>query len=110
LFAGTGIDNNAQVKHKTGKEQRMAWAYLVLAGLFEVGFASTLKLTEGFTRLMPTLVFLVCTAASFLLLARAAQTLPIGTAYAVWTGIGVAGTALVGILLYNEPATALRLR
>ena len=87
----------------------MAWAYLVLAGLFEVGFASTLKLTQGFTKLWPTLVFAVCIVASFLLLARAARDLPIGTAYAVWTGIGAAGTALVGILLYKEPATALRL-
>jgi quaternary ammonium compound-resistance protein SugE len=87
----------------------MAWAYLVLAGLFEVGFASTLKFTEGFTKLVPTLFFAVCIAASFLLLSRAARDLPIGTAYAVWTGIGAAGTALVGILLYKEPTTALRL-
>jgi quaternary ammonium compound-resistance protein SugE len=87
----------------------MAWAYLVLAGLFEVGFASTLKLTEGFTKLVPTLFFAVCIVASFLLLSRAARELPIGTAYAVWTGIGAAGTALIGILLYKEPTTALRL-
>ena len=87
----------------------MAWAYLVLAGLFEIGFASTLKLTEGFTRLFPTLIFVVCLALSFIFLARAVRDLPIGTAYAVWTGIGAAGTAIVGILLYKEPATALRL-
>jgi quaternary ammonium compound-resistance protein SugE len=87
----------------------MAWAYLALAGLFEVGFASTLKLTEGFTRLWPTLAFLFCAVTSFVLLAKAAQSLPIGTAYAVWTGIGAAGTVIIGILLYKEPATALRL-
>jgi quaternary ammonium compound-resistance protein SugE len=87
----------------------MAWAYLVLAGLFEVGFASTLKLTQGFTKLVPSIVFAVCLATSFLLLARAARDLPIGTAYAIWTGIGAAGTVIVGILIYKEPATALRL-
>lgn len=87
----------------------MAWTYLVLAGLFEVGFASTLKLTEGFTRLWPTLLFLLFAIVSFTLLAKAAQTLPIGTAYAVWTGIGAAGTVIIGILVYKEPATALRL-
>jgi quaternary ammonium compound-resistance protein SugE len=87
----------------------MAWAYLVLAGAFEVGFASTLKLTDGFTRLWPTLLFLACAIISFLLLAKAAQTLPIGTTYAVWTGIGAVGTVIIGILFYKEPATALRL-
>ena len=87
----------------------MAWAYLVLAGLFEIGFATTLKLSEGFTRLRPTLIFFVCLVVSLALLARAARDLPIGTAYAVWTGIGAAGTVLVGILVYKEPATALRL-
>jgi len=87
----------------------MAWTYLMLAGLFEVGFASTLKLTENFTRLWPTLIFSICILLSFLLLNRALRDIPIGTAYAVWTGVGAAGTALVGILIYKEPATALRL-
>jgi quaternary ammonium compound-resistance protein SugE len=87
----------------------MAWAYLILAGAFEIAFASTLKLAQGFTKPLPTLVFLVSIVASFLLLSRAAQSLPIGTAYAVWTGIGAAGTVLVGMILYDEPATALRL-
>jgi len=82
----------------------MAWAYLILAGAFEIAFASTL----GFTKL-PTLVFLVSIVASFLLPSRGAQSLPIGTAYAVWTGIGAVGTVLVGMILYDEPATALRL-
>jgi quaternary ammonium compound-resistance protein SugE len=87
----------------------MAWIYLIIAGLFEVGFASTLKLTQGFTKLGPTLIFLACVAASFLLLARAARDVPIGTAYLVWTGIGAGGTALLGIFLYQEPATVMRL-
>lgn len=87
----------------------MAWTYLMFAGLFEIGFASTLKLTENFTRLWPTLIFSICILASFFLLNRALKDIPIGTAYAVWTGIGAAGTALVGILIYKEPATALRL-
>ena len=87
----------------------MAWVYLMFAGLFEVGFASTLKLTDGFTKLWPTLIFSVCILLSFILLNRALRDIPIGTAYAVWTGIGAAGTAAVGIFFYKEPATALRL-
>jgi quaternary ammonium compound-resistance protein SugE len=85
----------------------MAWAYLVLAGTFEVSFASALKLADGFTWLLPTLAFLICLVISLALLAKAAQLLPIGTAYAVWTGIGAAGTVIVGILVFNEPATTL---
>ena len=87
----------------------MAWAYLILAGLLEIVFAVSLKLADGFTRPVPTLVFFVSIVASFLLLSRAVQALPIGTAYAVWTGIGAAGMALVGIVVYGEPAMALRL-
>jgi quaternary ammonium compound-resistance protein SugE len=81
----------------------------VLAGLFELGFASTIKLTNGFTKLVPSIIFLVCATASFMLLSRAVRELPISTAYAVWTGIGAAGTAVVGILLYKEPASALKI-
>jgi quaternary ammonium compound-resistance protein SugE len=87
----------------------MSWAYLLLAGLFEIGFASTLKLTEGFTKLWPTLIFAGCILLGFLFLEKSLKEIPLGTAYAVWTGIGVAGTAIVGILVYKEPATALRL-
>ena len=87
----------------------MSWALLVLAGLFEIGFASTLKLTDGFTKRWPTLIFTVCSVLSFLLLNKTLKDIPIGTAYAVWTGIGAAGTAIVGILVYKEPSTALRL-
>jgi quaternary ammonium compound-resistance protein SugE len=87
----------------------MAWTYLVLAGFFEIGFASTLKLTEGFTKLWPTMIFAACILLGFLFLEKSLKEIPIGTAYAVWTGIGAAGTAIVGILVYKEPATALRL-
>ena len=86
-----------------------SWAYLILAGIFEIGFASTLKLTENFTKVIPTAIFLVFASLSFYFLTKAAQTLPIGTAYAVWTGIGAAGTIAVGIFFYNEPAGILRL-
>ena len=85
------------------------WAYLILAGIFEIGFASTLKLTENFTKVIPTAIFFVFVSLSFYFLTKAAQTLPIGTAYAVWTGIGAAGTIAVGIFFYNEPAGILRL-
>ena len=87
----------------------MAWVYLLLAGLFEVGYASTMKLTEGFTKLWPTVFFGFCIVTSFLLLTRAVREIPIGTAYAVWGGIGTAGTAIVGILVYKEPVTTLRM-
>ncbi len=87
----------------------MAWAYLILAGLFEVGFTTSLKFSEGFTRLAPSLAFLVTSGLSFWLLTRALQTIPLGTAYAVWTGLGAVGTAIVGILLFKDPATFGRL-
>jgi quaternary ammonium compound-resistance protein SugE len=87
----------------------MAWAVLFAAGLLEIGWAIGLKYTEGFTRLVPTVLTLVAMAGSILLLGMALKTLPIGTAYAVWTGIGAVGTALLGIILLGEPASALRL-
>jgi len=85
------------------------WIYLVLAGVLEIGFASMLKLTENFTKLVPTLIFLVFAIGSFYSLTKAVETIPIGTAYAIWTGIGAVGTVLVGIFFYNEPAGFLRL-
>ena len=87
----------------------MAWAYLALAGLFEVGWAIGLKYTDGFTRIVPSVLTLVSMAVSVLLLGLALKTLPVGTGYAVWTGIGTVGTALLGIYLLGEPATATRL-
>jgi quaternary ammonium compound-resistance protein SugE len=87
----------------------VAWALLFLAGLFEIGWAIGLKYTDGFTRLWPTTWTVMAMVASVVLLALAVRTLPIGTAYAVWTGIGAAGTVILGIVLFGEPATALRL-
>ena len=87
----------------------MAWLYLFIAGLFEVGWAIGLKYTQGFTRLVPTMLTLASMAVSLGLLGLALKSLPVGTAYAVWTGIGTVGTAILGIVLLGEPATALRL-
>ena len=87
----------------------MAWALLVVAGLFETGFAVTLKLSEGFRRPVPTVAFLVCGGLSFWMLSQALRTLPVGTAYAVWTGIGAVGTAVVGMAAFGDPVTVLRL-
>jgi quaternary ammonium compound-resistance protein SugE len=87
----------------------MAWIYLLLAGLFEVGWAIGLKYTEGFTRLVPSLWTVAAMILSLALLGLALKTLPVGTAYAVWTGIGAVGTAALGIHLFGEPATAARL-
>ena len=87
----------------------MAWMMLVVAGLLEIGWAIGLKYTDGFTRWLPSALTIVAMAGSMWLLALALRSIPIGTAYAVWTGIGAAGTALLGILLFAEPATALRL-
>ena len=87
----------------------MAWGLLVLAGLFEVGWAIGLKYTEGFTRLWPTVGTLSAMVLSIALLAPAMRSLPVGTAYAVWTGIGAVGTVALGIVLFSEPATVPRL-
>lgn len=87
----------------------MAWIILTVAGLFEIGWAVGLKYTEGFTRPIPTLLTGASLVASMALLGWALKTLPLGTAYAVWTGIGAVGTAIVGILVFKEPATAARL-
>lgn len=87
----------------------LAWIYLVIAGLLEVVWAVSLKRTEGFTRLGPSLFTLVAMVASFWLLSVALKTLPTGTGYAVWVGIGAVGTALFGIFVLGEPRNALRL-
>lgn len=86
-----------------------AWMLVIAAGLFEVVWAVGLKYTEGFTRLLASAITLAAMALSIVLLARALRTIPVGTGYAVWTGIGAVGTALVGILLLGEPKTAGRL-
>jgi quaternary ammonium compound-resistance protein SugE len=87
----------------------MAWLYLFFAGLFEVGWAVGLKFTAGFTKLIPTAVTLASMVLSLGLLGLALKALPLGTAYAVWTGIGTIGTVIVGILVLKESAEALRL-
>jgi len=87
----------------------MAWIYLFIAGLFEIGWAIGLKYTEGFTRLTPSLLTVASMIASVALLGLALKALPVGTGYAVWTGIGTVGTALLGIYLLGEPATVARL-
>jgi quaternary ammonium compound-resistance protein SugE len=87
----------------------MAWIILVLAGLFEVGWAIGLKYTEGFTRLWPTVWTVLAMAMSLWLLGIAMKTLPVGTAYSVWEGVGAVGTVILGIVLLGEPANAGRL-
>lgn len=87
----------------------MSWLFLVAAGLLEIGWAMTMKYSQGFTRLVPSLMTVVLIMASLSLLNLALKTLPIGLAYAVWTGIGTVGVALVGILVFAEPASAARL-
>jgi quaternary ammonium compound-resistance protein SugE len=86
----------------------VAWFTLFVAGLFEIGWAIGLKYTEGFTRLWPSVLTAGALVISFVLLGVALRELPVGTAYAVWTGIGATGTAILGIVLFGDPATAAR--
>ncbi|HEY0687223.1 MAG TPA: SMR family transporter [Steroidobacter sp.] len=86
-----------------------AWVMLFIAGLLEIGWAMGLKATQGFTRPAPTILTLLALTGSLLLLARAVQVLPIGTAYAIWVGIGAAGTVVFGILLHGEGVSPLKL-
>lgn len=87
----------------------MAWVLLFVAGLFEIAWAIGLKYTQGFTRIVPTVLTLASMAASVGLLGLALKSLPVGTAYAVWTGVGAVGTAILGIALLGEPATLARI-
>ena len=87
----------------------MAWVYLIIAGLFECGWAIGLKYTDGFTRLTPSLLTVAAMAISFWLLATAMKTIPVGTAYAVWTGIGAVGVAILGMVLFNESRELFRI-
>jgi quaternary ammonium compound-resistance protein SugE len=87
----------------------MAWTYLFFAGLFEVAWAIGLKYTAGFSRIVPSLLIIAAMAISLALLGLALKSLPVGTAYAIWTGIGAVGTAALGIYLFSEPATTMRL-
>ncbi|MEL7557938.1 quaternary ammonium compound efflux SMR transporter SugE [Stutzerimonas chloritidismutans] len=87
----------------------MSWIILLLAGLFEIGWAVGLKFTDGFTRPLPTLLTIAAMATSLGLLGLAMKTLPLGTAYAVWTGVGAVGTVIAGIILFGESMSLLRL-
>lgn len=86
-----------------------AWPALVLAGLFEIGWALGLKYSNGFTKLGPSVLTVLGALASFWLLSHAMKTLPVGTAYAVWVGIGTVGTATLAVVLFDEPASAMRI-
>ena len=86
----------------------MAWVWLIVGGMFEIGFTTSLRFVDGFRNLPWTIAFLVSVAISMALLELAARTIPMGTAYAVWGGIGAVGTVLVGILWFNEPAGTVR--
>jgi quaternary ammonium compound-resistance protein SugE len=85
------------------------WLVLLLAGIFEIGFTTCLKLSDGFTKLWPTVAFAICALASFGLLTLSLKGIPMGTAYAVWTGIGAFGTAIVGMMFFKDPSTVLRM-
>jgi len=87
----------------------LAWIYLIIAGVLEAGWAIGIKYTDGFTRLWPSVLTIIAMIVSVVLLGKAAQTLPIGTAYAVWVGIGAFAVAVLGIILFQEPATLMRL-
>jgi quaternary ammonium compound-resistance protein SugE len=86
----------------------MAWTFLTIAGILEIVWAIAMKSSHGFTRLWPSVLTIGTAYLSFYFLSRAVATLPIGTAYAVWTGIGAVGTAILGVILFREPATLVR--
>ena len=87
----------------------MEWIHLFIAGIFEISWAIGLKYSHGFTQIIPSVITVICMILSFYFLALALKNLPLGTAYAVWTGIGTLGTVILGIVLFKEPATAMRL-
>ncbi len=87
----------------------MEWIHLLIAGIFEISWAIGLKFSHGFSRPIISIITIICMIASFYFLALALKHLPLGTAYAVWTGIGTLGTVILGIILFKEPATAMRL-
>jgi len=87
----------------------MAWIFLFIAGLFEIGWAVGLKYTEGFTKLWPSVITIIGMILSFYFLSTAVKSIPIGTAYAIWTGIGAVGTAILGIFLFGESKEVIRL-
>jgi quaternary ammonium compound-resistance protein SugE len=111
VFRGTAPAHHAS--NVTGRpalqELSMSWVFLFIAGVFEIGWAVGLKYTEGFSKPLPTVLTIGAMAISLWMLGLALKELPIGTAYAIWTGIGTVGTAILGIYLFNDPATVVRL-
>ncbi len=104
------LKNNITIlAFKKIKREKMAWIYLFIAGLFEIGWAVGLKYTDGFTKLWPSVITIVIMILSFYFLSSAVKTIPIGTAYAIWTGIGAVGTAILGIFLFGESKEFVRL-
>ena len=91
------------------KREKMAWIYLFIAGLFEIGWAVGLKYTDGFTKLWPSVITIIGMILSFYFLSSAVKTIPIGTGYAIWTGIGAVGTAILGIFLFGESKEFIRI-
>lgn len=87
----------------------MKWIYLIIAGVFEVGWAVGLKYSQGFSKLLPSVLTIIGMLASFYFLSLSLKSLPLGTAYAVWTGIGTVGTAVLGIILFKEPFDVMRI-
>lgn len=87
----------------------MGWLYLLLAGAFEIGFTTFIKLSDSFTKVWPTITFLILAVFSFMALSYSLRTIPLGTAYAVWTGIGAFGTAIIGIIFFDEPTSFWRM-
>ena len=84
----------------------MSWVYLLIAGLFEMGFTTSLKMSDGFTKVIPTTFFLICMALSFWFLNKSIETIPLGIAYAIWTAIGAAGTVVIGVVFFNDHLNA----
>lgn len=93
---------NRKLEIEVQKEDFMSWIYLLMAGICEIGFTTFLKLSDNFTHLWPTVCFFILAACSFTALSLSLKTIPLGTAYAIWTGIGAFGTALIGIVYFQE--------
>lgn len=109
LAAGHGRGRRALDHRKHGGWVAVAWLYLFVAGAMEIAWSTAMKYSEGFTRFWPSVATIVLSLTSFVLLSQAMKTLPLGTAYGVWTGIGALGSALVGIVFLGEPREPLRL-
>ena len=99
----------SEISKRKGGDDSMAWIAVITAGVLEVGFATMLKLSNNFTKIWPSIGFLIFASGSFSLLAWSLKVLPIGTAYAVWTGIGAAGTAILGMVFFKDPVSIARI-